>query len=581
MKSSESLESRLTSFLMESALKLADLISADVFVLIDAPGNCVPHETHHRSARIWSGASSLRSAFLRDGLRARESDVEFAAPAASMTSASSLGLVQADKSTRVVDFGSVLATDPELNSERNGRIGQSPDFLPGVASSTPEPTSFPSSSSRRKRRPPSKRKTRLKPKFSRLDLEGAFEEDEDHRDYSYVDGDDRNVEDDAVPLNLSFIDKPPNQLDGSAHASHFHWGSGAPTPANSSSSSASTISSSAVVTTAVARSPQLTAALPTPVSPNLPSSPLPPLETGSTSTSITATARESFDFSFTRGRGAPVAASSSPARNGDPRGSDGDGRSSHVEPTSALSDHIASACINFEGLMDLTPPEREPESDENHEATAVALRGNAAMNGAMERAMAAAAAAAAAQVPVHALYGLAPGCPPPLGGPNEDYYANITQSLFSMLSHYSPAVPAARNPPKPAGIEEKTGGGEGVSGEKGAGVVAGIGGAAPAAGQESANANKGESGGGRGGRKRKELSPAGDITIDALLTEKSPSGSEGALEDNGLGGATSNGVAEQTAGNKPGRPRGKTSSENRRGKSLFSFIILFLLPSFT
>jgi len=133
MKSSESLESRLTSFLLESALKLADLISADVFVLIDSPksgdgidGSGDADENHHqhhhysRGARIWSGASSLRSAFLRDGLRVRETDVEFFSPRSphlSTSPASGFGRVDAS-SSRVVDGCASSVTEIPSNYHR-------------------------------------------------------------------------------------------------------------------------------------------------------------------------------------------------------------------------------------------------------------------------------------------------------------------------------------------------------------------------------------------------------------------------------------------------------------------------------
>ena len=144
MKSSESLESRLTGFLLESAVKLADLISADVFVLIDSsatpstssPSSSFPNDNFEdvelsvddhvenrncrnrrrlsNGARIWSsGASSLRSAFLREGLRVRESDVEFAVK--TTTGTPSLPTVSAE-------FGCVGANGKSPTGRMEGRL---------------------------------------------------------------------------------------------------------------------------------------------------------------------------------------------------------------------------------------------------------------------------------------------------------------------------------------------------------------------------------------------------------------------------------------------------------------------------
>ena len=273
--------------------------------------------------------------------------------------------------------------------------------------------------------------------------------------------------------------------------------------------------------------------------------------------------------------------------NMDALGIDGDDDDGGASDNNDDTDKKVSAM----GLLDLTPPEREhDESDENIDGgcgdDGVDVSGS--VNGGVGRAVvprrklpatAAALKAASSLLPVQAVYNPVVGLPP-LTGSNDDYYANITHSLLAMLSHYSPVAAAASSAPststttttmttpksnKNDAAAEDAGrsGGEGSSG-------GGIDGEGSGRGKSGGGGGGGgvSSGGGRRGREPAVVVVGGEKRIDELLLDKTMCEMEsGVKEENEFSGVNLNGIAaDETVGNKPGRPRGRTSGENRRGR---------------
>ena len=536
MKSNETLESRLTAFLVESTKKLADLISADVFVIVDSSSanpddGAYSDSVDESRLRVWSGASSLRSAFLRDGLRVRESDVEYGAsmqtPASSSSSSRALvGTGEDEIKSSAAYNGETPETSDDSRANNRTDVFQS-DALHNlrnvgvISNSHQSPTTIlfeeseTSSSSRRKRRPPVKRKTRLDhPKLSRLD-------EIDHRIFETFGREEKNLEIDAeaFPINLSFIDKRAMgskddfiAADLTSGFSRRVGGGGGGGPLAVSLSAPSTYASLLSV------------------SPNAPPTPAPPLDTGS----CISTARELFDFSRKNVTDDDDAIAS---------------RKRHVEINTENNNAAAS------GLLDLTPPDRENDVDErvdddDDDGESAPHYRNPVLVGAMERAM------VAARASVHAAYGI--GGSTQSGSSNDDYYANITHSLFSMLSQYPSSTSSNIAECK---VESECGDGRG----------AGEGSNSGGGGRRARSGSGGNGGGGasrRGGRKRKELSSS-EEKIDRLLAEKGAT-VDGSIEEkttNGdLNGIADPSVGESTGDIKSGRPRGRTSSENRKGK---------------
>jgi len=570
MKSEESLESRLTAFLVESTLRLADLIRADVFVIVDSASatsvDGVGSDSMERPSRlrIWSGASSLRSAFLRGGLRARDSDVEYGR-------GNEAGYGRTDLREGGLECGFAnLQKEKESTAsftDTHSRAKEGSESVPFKAhfssdSASPFfqpsphlPESETSSSSRRKRRQPTKRKTILSPKFLRLNFDDDAEiyerpeiperrsEDGEIDSPENCAGRAKDSESDndnhpeifkGISINANRDDRQqPEMLKGDEKLRLKIFDGDASDldtlPLNLSvvSSSSSIVPFGSPFASSSTHHPPLlpSRSLPTPNSPNPPSTPLPALDTGSSPSTL----RELFDFSPRFAFANDIAAPTNRA---------------------VVAENGAAS-----GLMDLTPPDRHGDDEDGDRIEAPPLP--PPLDGVAELEM------ASARASVRAAYGMTGSTH---SGSNDDFYANITQSLFSMLSHYPHSTTGAMESKLETTAEI---GDAGALFDRGGKKARGSG--RDGGEEKSRSGGKGRRGGG-GSKKRKEIASTGEEKIDALFSEKefSVDGStEGEERNKGLNGSAdyaSEDSAKPGGEDKLSRSRGNSHVDSKRGQ---------------